>query len=411
MRIKTLKVFEHQRIKVGEELPGGMFEANDFQLLVEFAQKESRRFFYIETNLIIFTQYVGAILLGRLVVEILPKLDQDEKAPAFQWQELLLDMLAYCDHLPVFAPTHRMVHGRSPAFIERFFSLFLDQVDLLCKRGLLRQYQSIPQQLRVWKGQVLWPQHLARNGIHQEYVFASVDEYTTDYWANRIIVAALRLIVRWTNIPVNNARASQLIASFSDVSDIMPGQLSWDHLPAHEDRKDYTTTLRMARSLLENQPSGIKAGKSIGLALLFDMNRLFEEYVFRQIQITRLPGLVINTQASRLFWQERKLKADLIVQYKDQTVVMDTKWKRVPLNTPPSMEDLRQIFVYLQYFNATKGVLIYPVADTSFPFPARRFAAIDGTSNEWWGQLFWLPVIKNGRLNPDAGKELLEALF
>lgn len=411
MSIKTLKVFEHQRVRVGEELPGGIFDADDFRALSGFSQKESRRFFYVEAHLIIFTQYVGAIRFEHLSIEILPKLDQEGKEQTGQWQELLLDMLTYCDQLPVFAPTQQMVHASSGVFIERFFSLFLDQVDLLCKRGLLRQYQWIPKQLNVWKGQVDWPRHLVKNSIHQEHVFTKVDEYSTDHWANRIIVAALRSIVQWTNMPENNARARQLLAAFSGVSGMTKERFSWDHLPAHEGRKDYRTALQMARGLLENQVSGIKSGKSMGLALLFDMNRLFESYVFRQIQNTGLPGLVVRTQASRSFWQERKLKADLVIQYKDQTVVMDTKWKHVAPNTAPSMEDLRQIFVYLQYFSAGKGVLIYPCANTTIAFPARRFAPIDGASAEWWGQLIWLPVIKNGRLNLDVGKELLEAVF
>ena len=97
------------------------------------------------------------------------------------------------------------------------------------------------------------------------------------------------------------------------------------------------------------------------LALLFDMNKLWEEYIYRVLQNDPNSDYEISFQNSKDFWESKTIRPDLVLENKitEEKYVIDTKWKIVDANNP-SDEDLKQMFAYNLYWNTGKSILLYP---------------------------------------------------
>jgi 5-methylcytosine-specific restriction enzyme subunit McrC len=139
------------------------------------------------------------------------------------------------------------------------------------------------------------------------------------------------------------------------------------------------------------------------LALLFDMNSLWEEYVLVKMkkEALKLEDTEVYGQSSKEFWQGITIRPDIVVKMKEKVYVIDTKWKNIQ-NYKPSTQDLRQMYVYNDYWKSVQSMLLYPATKTIVPdfknFKARDHQCAVGRLN----------IIENGKLNAEIGKEILE---
>ena len=81
------------------------------------------------------------------------------------------------------------------------------------------------------------------------------------------------------------------------------------------------------------------------------------------------PAEEIRAQSSKPYWKldgyrPVHLKPDIVITRGEQTIVIDTKWK-ILSNNRPSDDDLRQMYAYTKYWNATQTILCYPGDGTS----------------------------------------------
>lgn len=121
--------------------------------------------------------------------------------------------------------------------------------------------------------------------------------------------------------------------------------------------------------ILLNYSQDIKSGSDNILSLLFDMNEVFEKFIYRRLKREEenysSVDLNVKSQLCKEFWNRKRIRPDIIIEYVDKTtlskkkIILDTKWK-VLQSASPSDSDLKQMYSYNLHFGANQSYLVYP---------------------------------------------------
>ena len=362
----TITVFEHQKLMLSAN---GLNPAHVRKLL-QWNEANGNKYFTFGLKSITFTQYVGVIQVGDRVIEVLPKADRretDSDATRTKWQGALLTMLRAVHDLPLTSTTESHLHKRRSNVLDFFFGLFVSDVEDLVRRGLVKRYRRTKENCNALKGRIDFPRHLQRNLIHQERFFVEHQVYDTHHLLHVLLKQAVNIVKDLAQDPVIGGRANGIEWAFERVGDCRLDQATLDRIILDRKSEPYTRAVQLAKMIVQNHAPDIKGGHMPLIGLMFDMNTLFERFVYRQLRKAQpsfaANKLVVRGQAKQVFWKKKTIRPDIVVDYtKDgeaRRVIVDTKWK-VPTNGKPSDDDLKQMFVYNVQFGSVRSVLLYP---------------------------------------------------
>jgi len=394
----SLRVFEHQTLRIGEQ----GFTQSQF---LAFAERPALKYYTVLHQAVRFGQYVGVLKIGDLTVEILPKADAATQADTNRWRNVLIAMLRYCRFLKLETLSSANVRLRQHSILDLYLELFLQEVEHLLQKGLVKKYRREAKQTIALKGQLQFAKQLQYNLTHQERFYTRHETYDLDHLLHQILWQALSITENIATTATLSTRAQQLKARFPRLTKPTITQRHFDSLPHNRQTQRYRDALDIARLLILNFQPDVKGGQHSLLALLFDMNLLFEEYVYQRL---RRAGLWVQRQQAQPFWNRRSIRPDIILRLDNQTIVLDTKWK-VLRQVSPSMQDVQQAFVYAQYFDAQKTVLLYPDVyglDDLPPLPYQ----LPRQPETRFCQVHFAKVLSPQGLNPYFVQDLLRVL-
>ncbi|MGC9362546.1 MAG: McrC family protein [Candidatus Syntrophosphaera sp.] len=359
-------LYEHQPLKLGEGLEAGQLKA-----LQGFYGSGGVPYFSLINNGVKFCEYVGVIQVGNLVVEVLPKADRREDLPGekAKWQSILIGMLKAVGVFDVKAPSSSHLTIKTNSILDLYFNLFINEVEYLLRLGLIRQYRKIEGNRTALKGRLVFSRQIRENLVHQERFYTRYTAYDNEHLWHIILHKAIRLIKILTSNAEIQSRIGALELYFPCMPDLAVTKQSFEKLRYSRKTECYRPAIEIARLLLLNYHPDVRKGKNSVLALMFDMNTLWELFVYASLRrkFARLEGISVQKQSSRLFWEDGenrhtvRLRPDLLIRDRQNgiDIVWDTKWK-VPGDLTPSAGDLQQLFAYSRLFGARFVALVYP---------------------------------------------------
>lgn len=361
-----IQVFEHQKIDV---LYDYKFKQQHFKSLIKFGERTNFKYFQVINNKIKFNNYVGVIQINSLNIEVLPKADKtqnndDSKA---MWHNVLIQMLVESKKLKLDAISNAQLKLKIESLLDLYIDVFLSEVEIIIQNNLKKNYKAIEGNLLKVKGRINFGKNIQLNNVHKERCYTSHIVYNSDNIFNQILYKALNILSNFCNNSTNQLRIRKIKYYFEGISNIAITQQLFNNICYDRTSERYREAINIAKLIiLQNNPD-ISSGNQDILSILFDMNLLFEKFICKRIKKAAKDfselELKVDSQQSKLFWKNRSLRPDIILEFNKngvyKKVILDTKWK-ILKHSMPSDDDLKQIYTYNIHFGAESGVLLYP---------------------------------------------------
>lgn len=311
--------------------------------------------------------YVGVLQTkSGLTIEILPKIA--DKTDTDKSTAVLIKMLRTLKNFPFKSSNLASLKTQNLPLLEIFISIFLCELETLVKKGIKSDYITLEDNLKFLKGKLNINEHIKRNSIHKERFYVEYSEFLNDIKINQIIKTTLKFLYKKSNLNKNQQKIREFLFIFDEVSTCEDYKNFFAKLIINRQVKYYEQTLLWCKIFLLGDTFTPHKGDDLALALLFDMNALFESYVGNFIK-KKLPGTILQHQEKYLIEKPRefRLKPDIFLEGK---FIADTKWKiiRQDINESEkkykiSQADLYQLYAYGKKYECGKLYLIYPKID------------------------------------------------
>lgn len=355
-----ITVFEHEVLRIDKgdkKLTPLQFEG------LKLYHGEGVPYYRLVYNGIQFNEHVGVIQVGDTVIEVLPKADSSDTDEA-KWREILIDMLRAIGTFQVSATSSTKLKIKPNSILDLYFKLFVEEVEYLLHTGLIKKYRKNEGNVPALKGSLVFNKHIQVNLVHCERFYVRHSVYDIHHLIHCILYKAINLLKQInTNLDLNS-RIGSLLLNFPEMSDIKVAETVFNRIVYNRKTNGYKKAIEIAKLLLLNYHPDVSTGRNHVLALMFDMNNLWEQFVYVSLRKHKIAGSVITPQSEKHFWKpekgmRQKMKPDIWVKLNGTNYVLDTKWKNLN-GRNPSPEDLRQLFVYNEYYDAKRVALVYP---------------------------------------------------
>ena len=272
----------------------------------------------------------------------------------------------------VTAPTEARLRLRAQHVLDLYFGLLVSEVETLVRQGLAKRYRREHANATALRGRLLVTEHVRRNAVRRERFYVEHAVYDRRHLAHRLLAGALALVEQQAGaaaLVARAARAREGLGAQAPLPRVTAAHFDGLGLGRRLPRQlaPYRRALEIARLLLLRVHPGMQRGRHRVLALLFDMNALWERYLAAALRrALRGTDWTLQVEPRRRFWtaddSHLNLKPDLVLTHArtGACVVLDAKWKVLAPGEAPRPDDLRQVFAYAHLWRASRVGLVVP---------------------------------------------------
>ena len=382
---QIIQVFEHQSLKLNQNIGKTIFDEKCLTTLQKFHGDEATKkfpYYALINKGVKFNEYVGVLQVGNLTIEILPKTDKskddtNDEEKKENWHGFLINMLKTVGVLDVKSTGFSSLKLKGNSILKLYFEYFIVETNYLLRTGLVKKYRKTAGNSLALKGQLIIGKNIQYNLTHAERFYVSYTTYDQNNIFNRILYKTIKLLSKINSSSAIASDIQNLLLNFPEVPDMAVSDATFDRLVYDRKTESYRKAINIARLILLNYHPDIRKGSNDVLALMFDMNKLWEKYMLKILnRDLKASGDEYSAtgQIKTPFWQPdkgniMKIIPDIVVidkQTKEPVVILDTKWKNLKTNRPED-DDIKQMLSYNLYNINDNGLvkrsaLVYPTS-------------------------------------------------
>lgn len=322
--------------------------------------------------------YVGIIeTCDGTIIEILPKVylnhdECDKNKLISETKAVFLKMIKHLKDSP-FAQIHSAhIDAMKFPLIEVFISSFINELEILIERGIKQSYIEEDANLKYFRGRLNIKENIRFNIANKARFYLQFDQFCMNIPQNRLIKSTLDYLHQRTKLHTNKVLINRLLSIFEEIPlschyekdfAMISGQ---NRLYSH-----YTQVLQWAGVFLLNLSFINFKGKHLNKAILFPMEKVFEDYVasvlkkysiYDNIEVQKSKHWLVDNHLQK---RKFRLKPDVVCYENSSIRILDTKWKIIDQNVPQknyliSEYDMYQLFAYgKKYIELDKTVTLY----------------------------------------------------
>lgn len=361
---RVYTVLEYSNIIRGKTLPNNVFDnLEKFILsnsnLIDFMNISIKKGF---GKVITIKNYVGVICTNDgSTIEILPKICNTNDIK--HTRRIFINMLKSTKDIPFKTIQKGYIKVDSISMLDIFINEFLNSLEAILLYGIASKYVNISESSTYLRGKIDYSKQY-KNAIYKNRFFITHETFTIDNPENRLIKSTLLLLKKTTY-----STRIQKILSYFDT--ILPSK---DYLKdfSNCNIKSYEEILKWCKVFLMDNGFTPFADNFLTYALLFPMQKVFEDYVANLVKKSVSNYEVrIQSKEKYLIDVPRKfsLIPDIVLHNDTNTIILDTKWKLLDINSKNygiSQQDMYQMYAYAKKYESNRVILVYPLSDENF---------------------------------------------
>lgn len=320
-----------------------------------------------------FANYCGVICLGRLTLEILPKIYGKETEPG-SCRNALIKMLVKARKIKLQKGAASSIKLQKYSLLDVFILHFCELLHTELMQGMIRHYIEKKENLNVIRGRLRVEQQFKLNLTHKERLFCQYDELSANNAHNQVIKFVLRQMVNKAFGVSARKKVGELLMRFDPINDVNVDLQMIDNIGFNRSTSRYEPIIQQCRWFLQGLHPDVLVGKDSCMSLLFDMNKLFESYVgsvFRKL--AREAGIRMREQGPQKYMMTRQdteqqiflMKPDMVFLDNENSLISiaDAKWKMLDEREKKlciSQSDLYQMASYAARYRVQRLAIVYP---------------------------------------------------
>jgi 5-methylcytosine-specific restriction enzyme subunit McrC len=363
--MSKIVIIEHQNLRIGRSFDpiNNQISTKDAEYLKQLEGKQGVQIFKWGSNTVSPQQWAGIISVPNGVIEILPKITDDEN------RDMLRDKLVYMLQIVNDVPVRKNITSKldygTHGFVDLLIQLFLIEFEKQIRHGIFKTYQKRIDNLNTIKGTMDYPRNLRTNQLLKNKFVCKYSRFTEDNPLNQIIKYTLRLLQKITKSPSNQSMLKKLDSYFENVTYSKKRVSDIESVILNRHTQRFKETLDFCKLFISGQELNFSTGEVTVQFMLFDMNQLFERFVYKMYKRAIKNGKVFYQNAHHYMLSSNAsglkvlLKPDLIIEQGIEKILLDTKWKNISRFADES--DIYQMNAYLDCIpHLTGGILLYP---------------------------------------------------
>lgn len=368
--LNPIKILEYKTCEISDE---SNLKKDDLKKLDNYLKCQGlEHYLHVTPNGIKANSHVGVIKCKNLQVEILPKLLKgiDE----YNFCELnkskniiknLVFMLSYTKELDIKTSDSAKLSSCKNPFLEILIREYSNSLFDCLKRVTPKNYIREEDNLNFLRGKLKFTENIRYNSANQAKFYCEFDKFSEDNILNQLFLYVSTCLYNISNDSKNKKLLKLIMNYFCDIRLVRFNRFKVEKIKLNRNQLMFEKPFKLAKMFVENSSVDLSKNKFDNITLMWDMNKLFEEFVYELLRRnSNALSIKLGFQkCKKLLKDDHRPKRNTFVDIfitSPREIVIDTKYKELKSFNDVKNTDIFQVSTYCLIHGAQEAILIYP---------------------------------------------------